>query len=221
MKHTLATVTLCTGPLGLLREYVPEAQIAHFCLFNGLSAAEIEQRYAPAADESVLMTHTEEGSFISLSALKVSDALQALVKKLEDQGFATILILCAGEYNKLVAERAVLLEPYRVLPPLVNAITGGNQVGIMVAREEYLNQQAWKWRSLALKPYFAVASPWQASQDELIDAALTLQERGADVLVLDCLGYHQRHGDFLQKLLGIPVLLSYTLIAKLAAELLV
>ncbi|WP_338070018.1 AroM family protein [Erwinia mallotivora] len=225
MKHTLATVTLGIAPQGdlhpLLLEHLPEEQIAHFGLLNGLSSAEIEQRYAPVSGEKVTMTHTEDGSFVILSADKVSHALQELVKTLEHQGFSTILILCAGEYKNLVADRAVLIEPYRILPPLVNAITGDNQVGIMVAREEYIGEQRYKWRSLTMKPHFAVASPWETSEDQLIDAALKLQEQGADVVVLDCLGYHQRHRDFLQKLLGIPVVLSNMLIARLAADLLV
>lgn len=225
MKHTLATVTLGTAPQGdlhpLLLEHIPEAQIAHFGLLNGLSATEIAQRFAPVAGEKITMMHTEDGSFITLSAAKVSDTLQKIVNALEEQGFTTILILCAGEYKELATENAVLLDPYRILPPLVNAIAGSDQVGIMVAREEYIGEQAYKWRSLSIKPHFAVASPWEVGDDGLMDAALKLQELGADVIVLDCLGYQQRHRDFLQKMLGIPVLLSNTLIASLAAELLV
>ena len=60
-----------------------------------------------------------------------------------------------------------------------------------------------------------------AYNETLIDAALQLQEQGADVVVLDSPGYHQRHRDCLQQLLGIPVLLSHVLLAKMAAELLV
>lgn len=223
MKQTLATLTLGQAPRRdlqpLLLEHLPEDRIAHFGLLDGLSAAEIEQRYAPQPGEKVTMTHMEDGSYVVLSAARVEIALQELIKKLEDQGFETFLLLCSGEYKNLVAENAVLLEPYSILPPLVNAITGGHQVGIMVAREEYLDEQAYKWQSLAQKPHYVVANPWQPTDHELTEAALQLQEQGADVVVLDCLGFHQRHRDFLQKMLGIPVLLSNTLIAKLAAEL--
>ncbi|AXF78618.1 AroM family protein [Erwinia tracheiphila] len=225
MRQTLATITLDTAPQGdlhpLLLEHIPETQIAHFGLLNGLSAAEIKQRYAPVAGEKVTMTHTEGGSFIALSAARVSEALQVIIKQLEGKGFSTILVLCAGEYKNLVADSAVLLEPYSILPPLVNAIANGYQVGVIVARAEYINEQTYKWRSLQWTPHFAVASPWEMGNDRLIEAALTLQDRGADILLLDCLGYYQRHRDFLEKLLGIPVLLSNTLIARLAAELLV
>ena len=48
-----------------------------------------------------------------------------------------------------------------------------------------------------------------------------LLAKGADVIMLDCLGFNQRHRDLLQKQLDVPVLLSNVLIARLAAELLV
>jgi len=38
--------------------------------------------------------------------------------------------------------------------------------------------------------------------------------------MLDCLGYHQKHRDLLQKALNVPVLLSNVLVARLASELL-
>ncbi|HDG8075373.1 AroM family protein, partial [Escherichia coli] len=56
---------------------------------------------------------------------------------------------------------------------------------------------------------------------ELLTAGKTLLEQGADVLVLDCLGYYQHHRDVLQKALDVPVLLSNVLVSRLAAELLV
>lgn len=59
------------------------------------------------------------------------------------------------------------------------------------------------------------------SDSDLLDAGRGLVEQGADVLVLDCLGYHQHHRDLLQKALDVPVLLSNVLVSRLAAELLV
>lgn len=225
MNHALATLTLGHAARSdlhpLLLEHLPEEQIVYVGLLDGLTAEDIVRRYGAAENEKVVMTRLDDGTHVALSAEKVEAALQNQIRELERQGFETILMLCSGHYSNLFTERAVLLEPYRILPPLVEAIIDGHQAGIVVAREENIAEQARKWKSLAQRPYFAVASPWHNSDDELIDAALLLQEQGADVVLLDCLGYHQRHRDFLQKLLGIPVLLSNVLIAKLAAELLV
>ncbi|MDM6877389.1 AroM family protein, partial [Escherichia coli] len=63
--------------------------------------------------------------------------------------------------------------------------------------------------------------PFTGSDSELLTAGKTLLEQGADVLVLDCLGYYQHHRDVLQKALDVPVLLSNVLVSRLAAELLV
>lgn len=126
--------------------------------------------------------------------------------------------LCAG-IGRLQTRQAMVLEADRLVPPLIAAIADDHQVGIVVAAEEPLRQQRYKWERLSKPPCFAVVSPWLPDDEKLVDAALALQEQGADVVVLDCVGYHPRQQDFLQKLLGIPVLLSSGLVAQLAAEL--
>jgi len=73
---------------------------------------------------------------------------------------------------------------------------------------------------LPTSPYYALANPSSDSDQHLISAGSSLLEKGADVLVLDSLSYHQRHRDLLQKALDVPVLLSNVLVARLAAELL-
>lgn len=53
--------------------------------------------------------------------------------------------------------------------------------------------------SAAKMPLFALANPFWDSETKLIAAGRELLDRGADVLMLDCLGFHQRHRDLLQK----------------------
>lgn len=100
------------------------------------------------------------------------------------------------------------------------SIVEGHQVGVIVPVAELLNAQAQKWQVLQTPPVYAVANPVEGSEQQLIDAGKYLLEQGADVLMLDCLGFHQRHRDLLQKSLDVPVLLSNVLIARLASELL-
>ena len=77
-----------------------------------------------------------------------------------------------------------------------------------------------KWELLPIEPLYELANPVHGTEQDLIDAGKKLVESGADVLVLDCLGFHQKHRDLLQKSLDVPVLLSNVLIARLASELL-
>jgi hypothetical protein len=60
----------------------------------------------------------------------------------------------------------------------------------------------------------------QRNQATFADAANSLKAQGAALVVLDCMGYHQQHRIGLQQRLGVPVLLSNQLVARLAAELL-
>ncbi|MFH8133627.1 AroM family protein [Pantoea osteomyelitidis] len=225
MKKSLITLTIGQTPrsdiLPLLLEHLPAEQIDHAGLLDGLSAEQVAERYAPAAGEKVLVSRLQDGSQVVLSSARIEMGLQEKLLALEEEGYETILLLCTAEFGRLQTQKAVLLEPDRIIPPLVAAIVSDHQVGIMVAVEEQIRQQNNKWRNLSKTPCFAVASPYLPDDEKLVDAALSLQEQGADVVVLDCIGYHQRHRDFLQKLLGIPVLLSNVLVAKLAAELIV
>ncbi|MCE0488975.1 AroM family protein [Pantoea sp. Mb-10] len=223
MKKSLVTLTIGQAPrsdiMPLLQAHLPEDAVDHVGLLDGLTTDAIAQRYAPAPGEPVLVSRLLSGEQVRLAVPNVEQGLQDKIHALEQQGYDTILLLCTGEFGALTTQKALLLEPDRIIPPLINAIVQQHKVGIVVPVKEQVAEQANKWRSLHRAPCFAVASPYLAAQSELIDAGLSLQEQGADVVVLDCIGYHQKHRDFLQNMLGIPVLLSNVLVAKLAAEL--
>ena len=225
MTKSLVTLTIGQSPrsdiMPLLTAFLPSDRTDHVGLLDGLSEAEIAARFAPDAQDKVLVSRLRNGVQVRLATSKVEQGLQAKITALEAEGYDTILLLCTGEFGTLTAKSALLLEPDRIIPPLVAAIVQEHQVGILVPVEEQIQQQANKWRNLTRRPCFAVASPYIHDNEKLTDAALSLQEQGADVVVLDCVGYNQVHRDFLQKLLGIPVLLSNVLVAKLAAELIV
>ncbi|MGF7445742.1 recombination-associated protein RdgC [Klebsiella michiganensis] len=95
----------------------------------------------------------------------------------------------------------MLLEPQRIIPPLVASIVDGHQVGVIVPVEEILPLQRNKWQVLENTPFYAISNPVSGGKEELIAAGRELIEQGADVLMLDCLCYHQQHRDILQKAL--------------------
>lgn len=112
-----------------------------------------------------------------------------------------------------MARNAILLEPMRIIPPLVASIVDGHQVGVIVPMEELMNNQ--KQNGTCLKnASVCLANPFWDSEAKLIAAGKALLEKGADVLILDCLGFHQHHRDLLQKALDVPVLLSNVLMAR-------
>lgn len=225
MKATLAILTIGVVPvsevLPLLTEHVSEQQITHHSLLGKLSREEVMEDYAPEADDVLLPTLLCDGGLANVSLRKIERALQSVIEVLDNQGYDVILLMSTANITGLVARKAILLEPMRIIPPLVGSIVDSHQVGVIVPIPELLENQSQKWQGLVNAPLLAVANPIWDSEATLIDAGRDLLDRGADVLMLDCLGFHQHHRDLLQKTLDVPVLLSNVLVARLASELLV
>lgn len=225
MKPSLVTLTIGQSPrsdiLPLLQEHLPADAVAHAGLLDGLTLAEVEQLYAPAPGDKVLVSRMSSGEQVRLAAATVEQGLQRKITALEQQGYDTILLLCTGEFGTLKTTSALLLEPDRIIPPLVASIVDGHQVGIILPVPELMPAQARKWQVLENPPHYSLANPFYGTEEELIGAGRDLLSQGADVLLLDCLGFHQKHRDLLQKALDVPVLLSNVLVARLASELLV
>lgn len=225
MKATLAILTIGVVPvsevLPLLTEHISAQQITHHSLLGTLSREQVMEDYAPEPGEAQLPTLLSDGELGNVSLPKIACALQGVIEVLDNQGYEVILLMSTAPITGLVARNAILHEPTRIIPPLVGSIVDGHQVGVIVPIPELMENQSRKWHCLAKAPLLAVANPFWDSEEKLIDAGRDLLARGADVLMLDCLGFHQHHRDLLQKHLDVPVLLSNVLVARLASELLV
>ncbi|WP_058911645.1 AroM family protein [Entomohabitans teleogrylli] len=225
MNTKLAILTVGVLPmeevLPLLTEHIAQQQIHHICLLQGLSAHEVEEEYGAQPGEETLLTVLEDLQLAHLSLSKVENALRNVITLLDNQGFDVIMLMSNGRFSPLTTHNAILLEPERIVPPLVASIVDGHQVGIIVPVEELLASQQEKWQFLDTGPHYALANPINGTRENLLQAGRELVDRGVDVVVLDSLGYHQKHRDILQKAFDIPVLLSHVLVARLASELLV
>lgn len=224
MKQTLAIITIGVVPgsdiLPLLTDHISEERIKHFSLLGGLSHEEVLAEYAPTPGEEPLMTLLTGNVIACVDKQKVECALQSVIEVLDNQGFDVILLMSTHRLSNLSVRNGILLEPDRIIPPLVASIVDGHQVGIIIPVPELLKFQNTKWQVLENEPLYELANPIHGTAQDLIEAGKKLVEAGADVLVLDCLGFHQKHRDLLQKTLDVPVLLSNVLIARLASELL-
>lgn len=224
MSATMAILTIGVVPISevlpLLTEHIREDQITHITLLGNMSRADVMEEYGPEPGEERLLVLLNDNQFVEISRLKVEHALQAVIEVLDNQSYDVILLLNTFKLRSMTARNAILLEPQRIIPPLVASIVEGHQVGVLVPIEAILKAQKEKWQMLPTLPYYALANPLRDSDQHLISAGTSLLEQGADVLVLDSLSYHQRHRDLLQKALDVPVLLSNVLVARLAAELL-
>ncbi|EEW7496594.1 AroM family protein [Escherichia albertii] len=224
MSASLAILTIGIVPLQevlpLLTEYIDEKNISHHSLLGNLSRERVMAEYAPQAGEETILTLLNDNQLAQVSRRKIERDLQSVVEVLDNQGYDVILLMSTAAIRGMTVRNTIFLEPLRILPPLVSSIVEGHQVGVIVPVEELLEAQAQKWQILQKTPLFSLGDPVHDSEQKIIEAGKELLANGADVIMLDCLGFNQRHRDLLQKQLDVPVLLSNVLIARLAAELL-
>lgn len=224
MMTSFATLTIGQAPrsdiMPLLDEYLPRDRVTHTGLLDGLTREQIRARFEPAAGEDILVSRLLDGTQVRLASARVEAALQQKIDELEHQGCSTILLLCTGVFHHLKARQALLLEPDRIIAPLMSGLVGGHQLGIVVPVVEQITHQSSKWGALATPPCYATASPYEADEHTLMKAAQSLKAQGAQIVLLDCIGYRRSHVDLIRRHLDVPVLLSNSLVVKLAADLL-
>ncbi|EAA8473464.1 AroM family protein [Salmonella enterica subsp. enterica] len=225
MSASLAILTIGVVPMSevlpLLTEYIDEQHITHHSLLGKMSREDVMADYAVEPGDDSLLTLLNDNQIAHVSRQKVERDLQSVVEVLDNQGYDVIILMSTAAIKSMAARNSILLEPLRIIPPLVASIVDGHQVGVIVPVAELLAAQEKKWQVLQMPPVYSLANPVHGSEQQLIDAGQALLDQGADVIMLDCLGFHQRHRDILQQALDVPVLLSNVLIARLASELLV
>ncbi|APV85057.1 AroM family protein [Salmonella enterica] len=225
MSASLAILTIGVVPMSevlpLLTEYIDEQHITHHSLLGKMSREDVMADYAVEPGDDPLLTLLNDNQIAHVSRQKVERDLQSVVEVLDKQGYDVIILMSTAAIKSMAARNSILLEPLRIIPPLVASIVDGHQVGVIVPVAELLAAQEKKWQVLQMPPVYSLANPVHGSEQQLIDAGQALLDQGADVIMLDCLGFHQRHRDILQQALDVPVLLSNVLIARLASELLV
>ncbi|ELE9904529.1 AroM family protein [Salmonella enterica] len=225
MSASLAILTIGVVPMSevlpLLTEYIDEQHITHHSLLGKMSREDVMADYAVEPGDDPLLTLLNDNQIAHVSRQKVERDLQSVVEVLDNQGYDVIILMSTAAIKSMAARNSILLEPLRIIPPLVASIVDGHQVGVIVPVAELLAAEEKKWQVLQMPPVYSLANPVHGSEQQLIDAGQALLDQGADVIMLDCLGFHQRHRDILQQALDVPVLLSNVLIARLASELLV
>jgi protein AroM len=149
----------------------------------------------------------------------MKDGVQAALSALEAEGCDAILLLCTGTFGGLQCDKAWLVEPDHIIPATVAGLVERRQLGVIVPIASQIGSESGKWHPLHRPPIFAAASPYGGTQDALVDAGKELKAQGADAILLDCIGFTERHRAALLPL-GVPVILSNAVAAKALSELL-
>ncbi|MBV9584128.1 MAG: AroM family protein [Alphaproteobacteria bacterium] len=221
--RVLGTLTIGQAPrpdvVPIVDRYVSaEVRRIHRGVLDGLSHAEIAARYKPEGGEPELVTRLLDGTETVLSRARMKDGVQQALAALEAEGCDAILLLCTGTFAGLACNKAWLIEPDHIIPAMVAGLVEKRQLGVIVPIASQIGSESGKWQPLHRAPIFAAASPYAAADDVLIDAGKQLQRQGAHAVLLDCIGFTERHRQALLPL-GLPVILSNAVAARALSEL--
>ncbi|ARK25132.1 hypothetical protein SporoP37_11025 [Sporosarcina sp. P37] len=168
----------------------------------------------PEDTDTTYISRLRNGQSVKIGKSKLLPLLQKELTELESKTDIT-LMLCTGDFPALRTKNPIIY-PDQVLNEMVSAMSPSCPLGLIIPLEEQREKLLAKWDQQGLKLLSEAASPYEKS--DIAGAALALQERGASMIVLDCMGYDEEHKLEAVKSSGLPVILPRALVAQVLSE---
>lgn len=158
---------------------------------------------APADNDDALIASLGNGQEAIVSKAKVAGLLQKEIERLEQEVDAFI-ILCTGPFPAFKSTRKV----EQIGSLLFDAVRLGgvpDRLGVMmpIAEQEQLNRRLWAGYARVINT--AVASPY-GGPEAVRQASVQLQEAGADLIVMSCMGYSETMRQAVQDAVSVPTI---------------
>lgn len=223
MKPVIGAVTIGQSPrVDVTADFLPavgrEVTLLQRGALDDLTREEIAA-LAPADGDYVLVTRLRDGTEVKVAEERIHERMRAAVRYLEDQGVSLILLFCTGEFPGVVSRR-ILLRPDALLAATVGELIGGGVLGVCVPSAEQIPAMTRKWAGVGSACVCAAVSPYSASPDAFRKAGAELSLGGADLIVMDCIGYSADMKKIVQAETLKPVVLPRTFLGALTGELL-
>lgn len=192
-------------------------QIIEAGALDDLSRAEVAE-LSPRQGDYVLVTRLRDGVSVQIAEHHILPRMQEQIGRVVEEGAEVVALLCTGEFPGFRSSRLVV-EPQRVLNHFVAAVAAGRRLGVVVPVPEQIEEGEKRWRPAAADLRIEAGSPYTEMTDteRAVDG---LKAWGADLIVLDCMGFARRHKERAAEIARVPVVLPRTVLARTLAELL-
>jgi protein AroM len=219
--RVLGAVTIGQSPrsdvLADLRPVIgQDVHVVEAGALDGLAPDEVAA-LAPQPGEAVLVTRLRDGSSVRVAHRHILPLLARRVESLARQVDA-VLLLCTGSFPPFQVPCPVLY-PDRLLRNFVRALAPDLHLGVLTPDDAQVEEQKSRWSEGGRRVTVRAASPY-GEPGRLLEAARDLAWQGADLVILDSLGYSVATKRLVRELAGVPVILPRTVLARAAAELL-
>lgn len=219
-KRRIAFVTIGQTPRDdIVPEMLAEIGIEglraeEFGVLDDLSGADLEAMMAGEGEPS-FATRMRDGREVVTSRARTEERLNALLGRLDGEGYDLIVLLCTGTAIEPLAGTLVV-EAQRIVDATTDAVAASAaRLGVIVPLKRQV--AGFALRHAACRPAQVIsASPY--SGEALASSAAALA--GCDLVVLHCMGYSAAMQAEVRSVVDAPVLLSRRIVSGVVRQLL-
>jgi protein AroM len=194
------------------------AELVQAGALDGFSLEEVRQ-FAPQKGDYRLVTRMRDGTEVHIAERHIHRFMQDSILRLEAAAVDMIVLFCTGEFPRLDSRR-LIIKPDVLMEHLIPGILPRGRLGALLPSPEQAASMKNKWRKTGLETVFDAASPYTGTEADFRAAARRLAAGGADLIVLDCIGFTGAMKRIIREESGKPVILPRTLLGRVCGELL-
>ncbi len=172
----------------------------------------------PGESEHPLVSRLRNGTEVVIAKERLMPYMQQAVDSAVGEGAGLIVILCTGEFTQLHINLPTIY-PDRVLGHTVEAVLPRGTVGVMLPHPGQMKTMRHKWTTETRAFVGTAVSPYTGSA-ELAEHAKDLAAKGAQLIVLDCMGFDAAMKQTVARASGLPTILANRLVGRIVEELL-
>jgi protein AroM len=222
MKKMIGTVTIGQSPR---TDVTPEiasilgadVEIREAGALDGLSKEAIA-KLAPEKGDYVLVTRLTDGSSVQVAERHITPRIIEKINGHFRDGVPLVFLLCTGEFPGFDTG-GLLIRPQKILFHAVAAVGEGLKLGIMTPSPDQVEQSERRWRQVSPAVKSVPSSPYVEGMEAAKRAAQELKDWGAQLVVMDCIGYTFPMQEAVREIAEKPVVLARGIAARVVKEL--
>ena len=184
---------------------------------DGMTKEELKA-IEPEEGDYVLVSRLKDGTSVKMAEKHILPRIQKIITELNEEGMEAILMLCTGQFPHFES-KVPLFYPQVLLQYFAEAVIGEKTLGVLTPDESQFPQSIQRWKENGVKNVLVEAVSPYTEADKVPEAAKRLKDKGADMIVLDCIGYSEAMKQALHEAVDIPAILGRTVAARFIAEL--
>ena len=159
-----------------------------------------------------------DGSYLYVDHDQIDAIARKRIEQLKEKGCDTVLMCCTLPWPSLENLPGVICPSPVLEANAMALLPKGGTLGVIQPYEETCEEEIKHWLDLGVKVVAKTVSAHEASTQPLSAAVTQLIEKGAQLIVLDCLEFTREHLNVVRQVTHLPVILPITLLGTILDE---